>query len=255
MAKRKPIIAGNWKMYKTVTETKELIEQLVEGLSDRQLDCDVVIAPPFTALDEAHKAIRGSGIRLAGQNLFWRDEGAFTGEISGNMLKEVGCTHVILGHSERRQIFGETDETINLKIAAALRNDLIPIVCVGETLEEREKGVTFEVVRRQLRQGLESIEIKAPGFCVVAYEPVWAIGTGRTASSEQAQEVHAFLRHELKEMKGNDFADGVKILYGGSVKPENSRDLIGKEDIDGALVGGASLKATDFCGIIEQGTR
>jgi len=199
--------------------------------------------------------VKETAILVSGQNLHWEDHGAFTGEVSAPMLKEAGCTYVIVGHSERRQYFGETDETVNRKIAAARRHGLTPIFCLGETLEEREGWTTFDVVKRQLLGGLKDLIFSDPAGLVVAYEPVWAIGTGRTATPEQAQEVHAFLRRELSALYGEDFAKQTRILYGGSVKPSNTSELMGCPDIDGALVGGASLKAEDFLGIIRAASR
>jgi triosephosphate isomerase len=247
------IIAGNWKMHKTAAETIRLVGELKAELASGSVDCEVLIAPPFTSLNAAITEAAGTIIGVSGQNLYWEDQGAFTGEISGPMLKSLGCSHAIIGHSERRQLFGETDETVNLRIKAAIRNDLIPIFCLGETLEEREKGSTFDVVKRQLVAGLEGIQVADPSRFVIAYEPVWAIGTGRTATPEQAQEVHAFLRKELSSIAGSENADRIRILYGGSVKPDNAATLMACEDIDGALVGGASLKAGDFIGIIRRG--
>lgn len=254
MAGRKPIIAGNWKMYKTANEARELVKMLAGSLRDKVLSCEVVVAPPFTSLTAAAAAAEGSPIAVAGQNLHWEEYGAFTGEVSGSMLKDAGCTFVIVGHSERRQFFGETDATVNLKLTAALRNDLIPVFCLGETLEEREAGITFQVVRRQLATGLGDIEILDAARFVIAYEPVWAIGTGKTATPEQAQEVHGFLRGELRALRGKATADYVRILYGGSVKPDNAASLMQCEDIDGGLVGGASLKPLDFLGILDYGS-
>jgi len=251
---RKLMIAGNWKMHKTSAEARALVRELTSALVPNPPACEVVIAPPFTALVAALTEAKGTFVEVSGQNLHWEDKGAFTGEVSGPMLKELGCSHVIIGHSERRQYFGETDRTVNLRIRAAIRSDLVPIFCLGETLEEREKGITYEVVRTQLQGGLWEIEPPDASRFVVAYEPVWAIGTGRTATAEQAQEVHAFLRHELSAVFGAEFAARTRILYGGSVRPENARSLTACPDIDGALVGGASLKAEEFLGIIRQGT-
>jgi triosephosphate isomerase len=247
------MIAGNWKMYKTGAEAAALINELRAGLGAGPYPCDVLAAPPFTALGSAYEAIRGSAILLAGQNLHWENQGAFTGEISGPMLKEAGCTHVIIGHSERRQYFGETDETVNKRVKAAQAAGLIPIVCVGETLVERQAERTFEVVGAQLTGGLAGVPIDDPDNFLIAYEPVWAIGTGQTASPEQAQEVHAYLRKRLGELYSSAVASRTRILYGGSVKPDNARKLMGCADIDGGLVGGASLKAADFTGIIKEG--
>jgi triosephosphate isomerase (TIM) len=251
---RKPIIAGNWKMHKTAGETVRFVHELIQGFGNAQPACEVVVAPPFTALESAVRAAVGKVIQVSGQNLHWEAQGAFTGEISAAMLRELGCSHVIIGHSERRQYFGETDETVNRKIKAALREDLIPIFCLGETLEQREAGKTFDVVGRQLTGGLMEVSLSDPIRFVIAYEPVWAIGTGRTATPEQAQEVHAFLRHELAELAPKGFSEQVRLLYGGSVKPDNTRSLLACADIDGGLVGGASLKADDFLGIIKEAT-
>ena len=252
MSQRKIIIAGNWKMHKDAAETAAFIEELKKKGRDLGAACEVVVAPVFTSLDAAVKCASGSNVIVSSQNIHWEDKGAFTGEISGSMLREVGVTHVIIGHSERRQYFGETDQTVNKRIKAALRHKLIPIFCLGETLEERESGATFSVVKRQLLEGMGDCAPESAEKFIIAYEPVWAIGTGKTATPDQAQEVHAYLRRELAEHRGVDFADRVRILYGGSVKPDNTRELMGRTDIDGGLVGGASLKVEDFLGIIEQ---
>ena len=252
MSERTPIIAGNWKMHKTPTETRSLMRELVDGLRSRPATCEIIVAPPFVSIIEAVEAARGVSISVSGQNMHWEDTGAFTGEVSANMLGEAGCSHVIIGHSERRQFFGETDETVNLKIKAAIRSELTPIFCLGESLTEREAGSTFEVVKTQLARGLDGIAMPDALRFVIAYEPVWAIGTGRTASPQQAQEVHEFLRVELASLVGRDYADEVRILYGGSVKPDNTRSLMECKDIDGCLVGGASLKSGDFLGIIKE---
>jgi len=251
---RRPVFAGNWKMHKTSAETRYLVRQLLTGLRDASQDCDVVVAPPFTSIFAAVEETRGSVIGVSAQNLHWEDRGAFTGEISGPMLKEIGCSYVIVGHSERRQYFRETDEDVNLKIKAAIRNDLIPIFCLGETLEERERAATFEVVKGQLILGMDGVSLADWSRFIIAYEPVWAIGTGRTATPEQAQEVHAFLRSELGSLVGENSAREIRILYGGSVKPENTRGLMDCPDIDGGLVGGASLKAEDFVGTVREGS-
>lgn len=255
MSKRVPIVAGNWKMHKTPAETEALVKEIVAGLPDGAPGCEVIVAPPFTSIPAAVAAAAGTFVKVAGQNLFWEPKGAYTGEVSGPMLKESGCSHVIVGHSERRQYFGESDETVNRRIGAALEYGLVPIFCMGETLEEREAGRTFEVVETQLKGGIGAIRPADATRFVVAYEPVWAIGTGRTATPEQAQEVHAFLRGALAVILGGDFAGDVRILYGGSMKPDNARSLMSQPDIDGGLVGGASLKAADFLGIILEGTR
>ena len=247
--KRRPLIAGNWKMHKTVPETLAYIEAfkpLVAGVDDR----DIMLAPPFTALDAAQRALEGTNIALGAQNCHWEEEGAFTGEVSPRMLADLGVTYVILGHSERRHIFGETDEMIRRKLEAALRHELIPILCIGERLEEREAGKTLSVLERQLKEGLKGLSASDLKDLVVAYEPVWAIGTGKTATPEQAEEAHAFCRKLLAGMFGEEFAERTRILYGGSVKPENVVGLMARPDIDGALVGGASLKPDVFARIV-----
>jgi triosephosphate isomerase len=251
---RVPVIAGNWKMHKTPGQTRALVGELVQGMSSGRPNAEVIVAPPFVSILAAVDAARGSVIQIAAQNLYWEEEGAYTGEVSGPMLKEAGCSHVIVGHSERRQLFGETDDTVSRRISAALRNDLVPIFCLGETIEEREAGRTFDVVRSQLTGGLAGIRPSDLERLIIAYEPVWAIGTGLTATPAQAQEAHAFLRKELSALFGQAFAAEVRILYGGSVKPSNARELMECEDVDGGLVGGASLKAEDFLGIIREGT-
>lgn len=248
---RIPLIAGNWKMNLNLLESASLVKSIRDSIIDLE-GIEVLIAPPFTALSVAKGIIGDSRISLAAQNMHWEPKGAYTGEISGEMLLEAGCTHVILGHSERRAYFKETDEMISLKIRAAMRVGLIPIVCIGETLEERDGGYTFRVIRQQLSASLQTLrdDKKMPLSTVLAYEPVWAIGTGRTATPEQAEEVHSFIREWIRETFGAETADLIRILYGGSVKPDNIRDLMGISDIDGALVGGASLKADQFIPII-----
>jgi triosephosphate isomerase len=248
---RRPIVAGNWKMNKTTAEANALVRELRGLVSMVREKVEVVVAPPFTALSPVAKACEDSNIRLAGQNCHWENSGAFTGEVSAPMLKEVGCHYVILGHSERRQFFGETDETVNKRVQAALASGLVPMVCVGETLQEREAGRTMEVVSRQVRGGLAGFSNEQVANFVLAYEPVWAIGTGKTATSAQAQEVHAHIREQLVQLFDRATAEKVRIQYGGSVKPENAAELLGQKDIDGALVGGASLKAHDFAGIVK----
>jgi len=247
---RRPIIAGNWKMYKTLTSALELVENLKISLSS-VADREVVVCPPFTALAVVRQAIKNSVLKLGAQDLFWEKEGAFTGEVSPEMLKDVGCSYVIIGHSERRQFFGETDATVNKKIRAALTWGLNPIVCVGEMLSERESGRAFEVVEKQLRIGLAGgFNEEEAGKIVIAYEPVWAIGTGKTATPQQAQEMHRFIREKYSSLFGTSAASSLRILYGGSVKPDNIKNLMSQDDIDGALVGGASLKADDFTKIV-----
>lgn len=248
---RRPIIAGNWKMNKTVGEALSLVRDLRSLVSMVRDRVEVVVAPPFTALHPVGKALEDSNIGLAGQNCHWEPSGAYTGEISAPMLKEAGCTYVILGHSERRQYFGETDETVNRRALSAVKYGLVPILCIGETLKERESNQTLEVVRRQVRGALAGFAAAEVARFVIAYEPVWAIGTGKTATSDQAQEVHAFIREQLVELYDRRTADHVRIQYGGSVKPDNAADLLSKPDVDGALVGGASLKAADFAAIVK----
>ncbi len=241
-----PLIAGNWKMHKTLAEARALAQEIRQGLSP-SASVEVAVAPPYTALAAVGTEIAGSKVLLAAQDTFWEEQGAYTGAISPVMLRDVGCHYVIIGHSERRQYFGETDETVNRKVKAVLAAGLFPIVCVGETLDEREQGRTFNVVETQIRQGLAGL---APGDgerLVIAYEPVWAIGTGKTATPDQAQEVHRLIRGLLPEVAGTV---AIRILYGGSVTPDNAAELMAEPDINGALVGGASLKAPSFLGII-----
>jgi triosephosphate isomerase len=247
---RRAVIAGNWKMFKTVKEAVALVSELKKNLSPAN-DREYIVAPPFTALFSVAQEISGSILKLSAQDCFWEKEGAYTGEVSPTMLKEAGCSHVIIGHSERRQYFGETDETVNKKVKAALDAGLVPIMCIGETLGEREDGKTFSVVERQLKGGMNTLTINTSEVFVIAYEPVWAIGTGKTATPEQAEEVHAFIRNTLEKMYDRTVAQGMRILYGGSVKSENIDALMAKSDIDGALVGGASLKADTFVRICQ----
>ena len=254
MTGRDPMIAGNWKMNLDIDESVKLVEATRAGMQDVS-DVDVLVAPPFTALYAVRQAIGDSGILLAAQNMYYESNGAFTGEVSGTMLREAGCTHVILGHSERRSLFKETSEMIDLKVQAAVTAGLVPIVCVGETLEEREAGRTFEVLEQQLAGSLDHFvkdRTVAQGT-LLAYEPVWAIGTGRTATPEQAQESHEFIRDWIEKRFDSETAGRVRILYGGSVKPENIVDLMAENDIDGALVGGASLKADSFVKLVRFG--
>ena len=242
---RKPMIAGNWKLHKTKDEARALVAELKKELADLD-SVDVVVAPPFTALDAVASELAGSGILLAAQNCYPAVTGAFTGEVSPLMLKDAGCRYAIVGHSERRQLLGESDEFINQKVHALSEAGLGVIFCIGETLEEREAEQMFDVLRRQVRLGLKGLSAAAMLDVVVAYEPVWAIGTGKTASDEQAQEAHAFVRALLKEQFNAEVADATRILYGGSVKPGNVDGLMAQNDVDGALVGGASLKAEEF---------
>jgi triosephosphate isomerase len=246
---RIPFIAGNWKMNKTVNEAVDLVTNLKALLSNVK-GVEVAVAPPYPALYAVGRALQGSFIYLAAQNLFWEERGAFTGEVSAPMLKDVGCEYVIVGHSERRQYFGETDETANRRLKAALAHGLKPIFCVGETLKDREEGKTFSVIETQLLGGLKDLTEDALSQCVIAYEPVWAIGTGKTATPEQAQEVHRFIREKLTKLYSKAAAEALRIQYGGSVTPENVKGLMEQEDIDGALVGGASLKAEAFADIV-----
>jgi len=246
---RLPFIAGNWKMNKTVGEAVELVRQLKASLSGME-GVEVAVAPPFTALDAVRKESEGSVIRLVAQNLFWEEKGAFTGEISPLMLKDLGCQYVIIGHSERRQFFGETDETVNKRMKTALNHGLLPIFCIGETLQERESGKTFPVIERKLEGGLTGFGGKEIQKVVVAYEPVWAIGTGKTATPQQAEEVHRYIREKLERLSTREIAQEIRIQYGGSVTPENVKGLMNQDNIDGALVGGASLKSETFLKIV-----
>src|SRR5438105_10025249 len=246
---RRKFICGNWKMHKTAGEAVQLVRELREKLDGAA--AQVAVAPPFTALAAVKPALQGLAIQLFGQNCHHEKQGAFTGEVSAPMLKDAGCDGVILGHSERRQYFGETDEGVARKLKAALGEGLHPIVCVGETLDEREAGKTWEVVSRQMRGAFAGLEAAQLSRVTLAYEPVWAIGTGRNATAAQAQEVHAQIRGLLRELGGAAAADAVRIQYGGSVKPDNAAELLGQPDVDGALVGGASLKAEDFAKIVE----
>lgn len=246
---RRPLLAGNWKMHATRAETTALIDG-IKAAAAAARDRDVLIAPPFTALETAARALEGTNIALAGQNVHAEPKGAFTGEIAAEMLKDVGCTHVIIGHSERRQYFNETNELVRQKIGVALRADLKVIVCIGETLREREADNTLPVIERQVHDGLAGLSRDAIKNLVIAYEPVWAIGTGKTATPEQAEEVHAVIRSLLRESAGEAGAEAVRILYGGSVKADNIDALMAQPNIDGALVGGASLDAAAFSRII-----
>jgi len=249
MGNRMPMIAGNWKMYKTCSEAVQAAKELVERVSDIR-GIEVMISPPFTALTGVSDVIRDTPIELGGQDLFWEKEGAYTGEISGTMLRSAGCRYVLIGHSERRQYFGETDKSVNRKLHAALDAGLIPLVCVGESESERESGKTFSVLDKQMGTGLEGLTADRMGSAVIAYEPVWAIGTGKTATPGQAQEVHAYLRDFLKHRFDNSTAESTRIIYGGSVKPGNITELMSLPDIDGALVGGASLNLQTFTEIV-----
>jgi triosephosphate isomerase len=249
MTSRKKLIAGNWKMNKTSADGVALVRDIVTAVG-KQSDVEVVVCPPFTGLESAGKALEGSNVKLGAQNMHFEASGAFTGEISAPMLRAIFATHVILGHSERRTIFGETDEVVNKKVLAALKNQLRPIFCVGETLAERESGSTLKVVQTQLERGLEGVSKELAASVVIAYEPVWAIGTGKVATTEQAQEVHAFIRGLLTNLFTEPVAQKLRILYGGSMKPSNAPELLSQKDIDGGLIGGASLEARSFVELV-----
>jgi triosephosphate isomerase len=251
---RTPIIAGNWKMYKTVQETVVYIKQL-KALVNSARDVEIVVAPPLTALHAAAEVIRGSHVSVAAQHIHWEREGAFTGEVSATMVREAGADYVIIGHSERRTLFGETDLDVNRKLAAALGAGLTAIVCVGETLDQRDASQTLDVLDRQVKEGLDNVTSAQVADLVLAYEPVWAIGTGRTATPEQAQEAHAHIRTRLRQWFGADAAERCHILYGGSVKTDNVASLLAQPDVDGALVGGASLDVRTFSEIIQKSRR
>jgi len=247
---RKPIIAGNWKMYKNVKEAMALTNEIKRDVFDIN-NVEIVIAPSFVNLSDVGEMLIETNIALSSQNCYWEDEGAFTGEVSVPMLKSVGCGYVIIGHSERRKYFSETNGTVNKKIRAVIDGGLIPIMCVGETLEERENEKTLEVVKTQVTEGLSGFDEKYLQTLIIAYEPVWAIGTGRTATPEQAQEVHAMIRGLLNELYSEELSSNARILYGGSVKPDNIESIMQEKDIDGGLIGGASLKSESFVGIIK----
>ena len=246
------VIAGNWKMNNDLNESKDLISKLLTGLNNLNSTCEVVICPPFTSLSEASSMIKGSVIKLGAQNIHEEANGAFTGEVSAKMLLGVGCEYVIIGHSERRTIYKESNELINKKIRRALKNNLKPIFCIGELLEEREKNITEQVVKSQVLKGLQDFSVNDLKDLIIAYEPVWAIGTGKTATPQQAEEVHLFIRTLLADNFSSEFAENLSILYGGSVKPDNSKELLSQKNIDGALVGGACLNADSFINIIKS---
>jgi triosephosphate isomerase (TIM) len=246
---RTPLVAANWKMYKTVQQAVAFLKEF-KGLVGGLNDVEIVVAPPFTAIQASAEAVRGTNLAIAGQDVYWEREGAFTGEVSAGMLKEAGAEFVIIGHSERRTKFGESDAQVNRKVKAAIEVALTPIVCVGETLDEREGGRTLEVLDRQLRHGLEGIPPASIASLALAYEPVWAIGTGKVASTAQAQEAHEHIRGRLRGWFGVEAASACRILYGGSVKPANARELVSQPDVDGALVGGASLDVRGFVEIV-----
>lgn len=245
---RKPIIAGNWKMNNTPDEAEALIEELIPLVKDAK--CDVVVCPTYVCLETVKKLIAGTNIKIGAQNMHWEEKGAFTGEISPKMLVAMGMDYVILGHSERRQYFAETDETVNKKTLAAVAHNLIPIICVGETLEQREAGVTADLVRTQTKAALKGLTAEQVKDVVIAYEPVWAIGTGRTATSADANEVIGIIRKAVEEDFGGEAAGAVRIQYGGSMNPGNATELMGMPEIDGGLIGGASLKAVDFSKVV-----
>ena len=249
---RTPLFAGNWKMFKTVHEAVAFAKEFKGAVKD-VIGVDIVLAPPFTAVHAVAEAVRASNIAVAAQDVYWEREGAFTGEVSAAMVREAGAEYVIVGHSERRRLCGETDVMVNRKLIAAIAADLTPIVCVGETLEEREGSRTFTVIDRQLKDGLDGPTPEQVADLVIAYEPVWAIGTGRNATAAQAQEVHAHIRGRLRQWFGADTAERCRILYGGSVKPDNIAELTREADVDGALVGGASLEVKSFGEIVTKG--
>ncbi|MHB8302445.1 MAG: triose-phosphate isomerase [Acidobacteriaceae bacterium] len=250
MSTRKPLIAANWKMYKTPTQAREFVTAFLPLVKGHTRD-EIVLCPPFIDLATVLDGVHGSSVHVGGQNMHWQEEGAFTGETSAAMLAAAGCTHVILGHSERRQFFGETDESVNRKLHAALQHKLVPIVCVGELLAEREAGKTEEVLLRQTARGLVDVAPELARRIVIAYEPVWAIGTGKTATPEMAGEAHLIIRSQVARSLGREIADAMRVLYGGSVKPENATTLLNQPEIDGALVGGASLDPQSFAKIVQ----
>jgi triosephosphate isomerase len=255
MSARIKVIAGNWKLNKDVQQTEELIAGIKNALTFELKGVKVIVCPPFTSLETASRLTKGSLLSLGAQNMYYEDEGAFTGEISQKMLKSVGCEYVILGHSERRQIFGETDELINRKVKKAIASGLVPIVCVGETLKQREKNITGQIVTTQVRGVLKSVSAEQIEKVIIAYEPVWAIGTGRNATPQQAEEVHLLIRTLLAQLYTAATAEKVIIQYGGSVKPDNAAELLWQPNVDGALVGGACLKADSFSAIIRAAIR
>jgi triosephosphate isomerase len=248
---RTPIITGNWKMYKTVADTVKYVKEFRKMVQDLS-GVEIVVAPPFTAVHAAAEAARNSNVAIAAQDLYWEREGAFTGEISAQMIREAGAEYVIIGHSERRTLFGETDTAVNQKTVAAFAAGLTPIVCIGETLDQRDRNETMDVLDRQIKQGLEGLTGEQLALLVIAYEPVWAIGTGRTATPVQAGEAHTHIRGRLRQWFGAEAADACHVIYGGSVKPENAKDLVGQADVDGALVGGASLDIGAFFDIVSK---
>jgi triosephosphate isomerase len=248
---RTPLVAGNWKMFKTVQEAVFFAKELRSLVKD-VTEVEIVVAPPFTAVHPVAEALRSSNVAVAAQDLYWEREGAFTGEVSAAMIREAGAEYVIIGHSERRRLFAETDRAVNRKAVAAIAADVTPIVCIGETLEERERNETLAVLDRQIKEGLDAITAEQIAELVVAYEPVWAIGTGRVATAAQAEESHAHIRSRLRQWFGADAAERCRILYGGSVKPDNIAELVREADVDGALVGGASLDVKTFGDIVTR---
>ena len=251
---RIPFIAGNWKMFKTVHEAVLFVKELRSAVKDIS-DVEIVVAPPFTAVHAVAEAARNTNVGVAAQDLYFEREGAFTGEVSPTMIKEAGAEYAIIGHSERRRLFGETDAIVNRKTMAAVAAGLTPIVCIGETLEERERNETLAILDRQIKDGLDQVSATQLAEIVIAYEPVWAIGTGRTATAAQAGEAHAHIRKRLRQWFGADAADACHVIYGGSVKPDNIRELIAEADVDGALVGGASLEVKSFTEIVTRSRR
>jgi triosephosphate isomerase (TIM) len=251
LSNKKPFIAGNWKLHKTISEAVQLTKKIHKKVK-KEKEAEIVIIPPFTALSEVKKVLSKSLILTGAQDVFWDESGAYTGEIAPSMIKDAGCDFVVVGHSERRQYFGDTDEHVNKKIKAALNAGLFPIMCLGESLEERENNETFNKIKKQVSQGLKDLEADQIKNVIIAYEPIWAIGTGRTATPEQAEEVHAFIRNQLTEMAGKETSSCAIILYGGSVKPKNAFSLIKEKNINGALIGGSSLKADSFVDIIKE---
>ena len=245
---RKPIIAGNWKMNMTPSQAEALVNELIPLVKDAQ--CEVVVCPPYIDLPVVSAMLKGTNIKLGAQNVHWADKGAYTGEVAADMLKAYGVEYVIIGHSERRQYFGETDETVNLRAKKALEAGLKPIICVGETLEQREANVTDEIVTTQIKGDLAGFTVEQLLNCVIAYEPIWAIGTGKTATKEDANDTIAVIRNAVCALFGKDAADQLRIQYGGSMKPSNAHDLMSMPEIDGGLIGGASLKAADFAGVV-----
>ena len=249
---RRPLVVANWKMNKTVGESINFVREFTSSLSQPGSAVEVVLAPPFTALAKVSEALVDTSVGVAAQNCFWETAGAYTGEVSVSMLQELNCQYVLVGHSERRQFFGDTDQTVNRRALAALQGGIRPIVCIGESLAERDAGRTFEVVSRQLAGSLAGLTREFVNDIVIAYEPVWAIGTGRNATADQAQHAHAFIRERLTEQFGHPAAHRIRIQYGGSVKPDNAAELLSQPDVDGALVGGASLKVNDFLAIVQH---